>query len=457
VDRIDQMKTFISRTLTAGPIRLVLISLLFCPAALSQGSDPKPQDATKAILAAFDKYQVVGMGAAHGFKDQDDYILSLISNPAFSDKVNDIVAECGNRLYQGVLDRYIAGEDMPPNSVQQVWGNTTQQMCSLSGFYPQLFALVRQINQSRPANKRLRVLAADPPIDWNKVLTQAEYISIRNDRNSSITSVIMTEVLVKKHKALLLFGKDHLTHKDVGSSVANYEKTYPGITLTIFTHRGFGSNNPLDVHNDKLETRMKAWPIPSLVPIKGTWLADLDLSYYSDFITRSMAGVDIAEVADAYLYLGPRDTLSREKIPAEILDDKSYIEELNKRPWPFGQVDAEAIRKRRITITNHRFYEPTPESRTPDSQMPLAKFVGTYTGDPDGIAIIIDIHQGKLIAKMPMQQNGTGLLPVSDNRFRLEGLRGEGYLDFEIANGKVDGLTFEQTAGKPKIKLRWNP
>ena len=43
---------------------IVPVTLVFCPVALPQASDPKPQDATKAILAAFDKYEVVGMGAA---------------------------------------------------------------------------------------------------------------------------------------------------------------------------------------------------------------------------------------------------------------------------------------------------------------------------------------------------------------------------------------------------------
>ena len=47
--------------------------------------------------------------------------LSLIRNPAFSEKVNDIVFESGNSLYQPILDRYIAGEDVPFTEVQKVW------------------------------------------------------------------------------------------------------------------------------------------------------------------------------------------------------------------------------------------------------------------------------------------------------------------------------------------------
>src|SRR5208282_5740167 len=91
-------------------------------------SNPKPQDATNAILAAFDKYEVVGMGAGHGNKDLDDLILHLVRDPAFPTKVDDIAVECGNSLYQPILDRYIAGDEVPLSEVRQVWRNTTQAM-----------------------------------------------------------------------------------------------------------------------------------------------------------------------------------------------------------------------------------------------------------------------------------------------------------------------------------------
>jgi hypothetical protein len=64
--------------------------------------DPHPEDPIKAVLAAFDKYEVVGMGAGHGYKHLDDLILRLIRDPALPSKVNDIVVECGNSLYQSV-------------------------------------------------------------------------------------------------------------------------------------------------------------------------------------------------------------------------------------------------------------------------------------------------------------------------------------------------------------------
>jgi hypothetical protein len=61
------------------------------------------------------------MPQGHGMQDLDNFIFPLIHIPAFSEKVNDIEVEFGNSLYQPMLDRYIAGEDVPFTEVQKVW------------------------------------------------------------------------------------------------------------------------------------------------------------------------------------------------------------------------------------------------------------------------------------------------------------------------------------------------
>ena len=120
---------------------VLLFIIAVIPATIRAQTQPpaKPPDieaiaepAIPAILAVFDKYEVVGMLEAHGLKDVDDFILSLIRNPAFSEKVNDIAVECGNSLYQPALDRYIVGEDVPFAGVRKVWRNTSQSMCGMS-------------------------------------------------------------------------------------------------------------------------------------------------------------------------------------------------------------------------------------------------------------------------------------------------------------------------------------
>ena len=44
-------------------------------------NEVKPEDPTRAIIAAFNKYEVVGMDAAHGNKDLDDLMLHLVRDP----------------------------------------------------------------------------------------------------------------------------------------------------------------------------------------------------------------------------------------------------------------------------------------------------------------------------------------------------------------------------------------
>jgi hypothetical protein len=287
----------------------------------SRRNDVKPEDPTRAIVAAFNKYEVVGMDAAHGNKDLDDLILHLVRDPAFPNAVNDIVVECGNSLYQPILDRYIAGEDVPLSEFQRVWRDTSVSMCSVSGFYEVLFPLVRRINQMHSPTKRIRVLAGDPPVDWSRVKNQSE---VMLDRDDNIASVMEKEVLSKHRKALMLFGTMHLYHSNsvdpagLGSAVHRYEMKYPGVTFVIGMNIVSRAPIPTAVL-DEMIARTASWPVPSLVQnIKDTWLADVEKYYFS-------------QMADAYLYLGPVELMLAEPRPAEIFLDKDYMEELRRR------------------------------------------------------------------------------------------------------------------------------
>jgi hypothetical protein len=352
-----------------------------------KGTDPKPADATAAILTAFENYEVVGISAAHGNKDLDDFVLHVVRNSAFATKVNDIVVECGNSLYQQTLDRYIAGDDVPLAEVRKVWRNTTQPMCGVSAFYEELFPLVRRINQSLAPGKKLRVLAGDPPIDWSKVKTgrdfaQGQFLMVRD---ANIASVMEKEVLAKHRKALMLFGTAHLFHAE-STAVGIYEKKYPGVTLVIADHSGFGNWTPLAKYNNEFEARMASWTVPSLVlQMKGTWLLDLlDTTYSSGNVmfdgtdggklpsapakakgtfaeVPPEALLKFSEKVDAYLYLGPRDLLLNEPTPAAVFLDKDYVTELQRRAAIMGGgpiTDEANPKKVSERDSNTFFYDP---------------------------------------------------------------------------------------------------
>ena len=189
--------------------------------------------------------------------------------------MNDIEIECGNSLYQDLLDRYTSGADVPFREVRKVWRNTTQPPCGLSGFYELLVPLVRAINQKLPRDKALRVLAGDPPFDWDQIKNAEDLrkavLSLRRD--TSIASVIEKQVLAKHRKVLMLMGIFHMMHGT--GAVAMYERKYPNSTFVISELGTFGTN-PADLSNSPFA----AWPIPALARIKGTWMGRLDLSKF---------------------------------------------------------------------------------------------------------------------------------------------------------------------------------
>ena len=324
------------------------------PQTKPTGSEPTPEPAVPAILAAFDRYEVVGIPEGHGMKDLDDFILSLIREPAFSGKVNDIAVECGNSLYQPILDRYIAGDDVPFTEVRKAWRNTTQPMCGMSGFFEQLFPLVRAINQKLPPGKRLRVLASDPPIDWDQVKSSQD-IGKFSDRDPSIASVMEREVLSKHRKALMLFGNFHLMHGagvGAGNAVTIYEKDYPNRTFIISDLGNFDTGLPT-----LSSSSFASWPVPSLARAKGTWLGALGLGHFypPTVWTDNDCNVHdelpnneqkpMSDLVDAFLYLGPQDLRLTEPMPADIALDGDYMTESIRRMALMGMPGAGTLKE----------------------------------------------------------------------------------------------------------------
>jgi hypothetical protein len=339
------------RNARCGIVLLSLASIALLPqpsrAQVSAGhpvndtQDATPEPAIPAILKAFETFEVVAMPAAHGQKDTDDLILSLIRDPRFLASVNDIVVECGNVRYQPILDQYIAGENVPFTEVQHVWRDTTvQSMCGASGFYEQLYPLVRSLNQRLPATSRLRIVAADPPIDWSKIRSY-EDLTPFFDRDGSIASVMEREVLSKRRRALMLFGVFHLLHgggPGQGDAVTRYERHYPGRTFVISDFGYYGTGDePLGDANGP----GGVWP--SLLRTKNSRLGSLGLDSFmpSPLITDQDCNVadafagkpskTVADQIDAFLYLGPQRSLLTEPLPADIALDRAYRSEWLRR------------------------------------------------------------------------------------------------------------------------------
>jgi hypothetical protein len=117
--------------------------LLFAVVLLAYGltchaqNDPKPEKATAAVLRAFKTHDIVMLGEFHDNKQLYQWLGSLVATPEFADRVDDIVMEMGNSLYQKSVDGYVSGEDVSLEQVQKHgatwWARSVLNPLSMAG------------------------------------------------------------------------------------------------------------------------------------------------------------------------------------------------------------------------------------------------------------------------------------------------------------------------------------
>ena len=73
-----------------------------------------PADPATIILNAFRTHPIIALSEGQHWNEQGHaFRASLLRDPRLSKVVNDIVVEFGDAGYQGIIDRYIAGSDVP--------------------------------------------------------------------------------------------------------------------------------------------------------------------------------------------------------------------------------------------------------------------------------------------------------------------------------------------------------
>ena len=304
-------------------------------AGLLPSAEPRPGDSVKAVLEAFDKFPLVALVEAPGLEQEHEWILSVLRDPSFPDKANDIVVEFGNSLYQAVLNRYLSGEEIPRSQLCQLWQDSPYSpfLSWEAPVYERFFSTVRAINQSLPASRRIRVLLTAPAVDWAKMHTKQDFEAVtklQKPPKPVLATMVERDVLARGRKALVIGTGEHLFRRTEKNDLAEIEKLRPGSMLVVVPHLGFGGRAK------ELEAKLASWPRPSLAFLKGTWLG----AVYEDELA-------FEDVADAYLYLGPADSLTVSHPSPEIYKDDIYFAELYRRLKVQGGGSAEPLESAR--------------------------------------------------------------------------------------------------------------
>lgn len=332
-------------------LRLLLwMSTAVISAAQTVSSQPAvPIEPVAAILDAFRTYHLVAVGGAHGHEQGDAFALALVREPRFAAVVNDVLVESGNARYQDVMDRFVEGADVPAERLRQIWLNTTQPQ-AVSFEMPQLFRVVRAVNTTLPRGRRLRILLGDPPIDWDNIRTaeqlRAWQADAAHDRDRYAADLVRREVLMKRRRALAIYGAGHVFRRNVSHSLVSLLEAADTLkTFTIWTNTGSDL--------DAIQADVASWRVPSLALVRGTTLGAANFtSYFPPGMRAELPPewrVPMEDQFDAVLYVGPLSAMSAAGPVPPRCDDPAHAEQLRRMalsPWMKGLIDG---RKRKCT------------------------------------------------------------------------------------------------------------
>jgi hypothetical protein len=299
---------------------------------------PRREDSEPAAIlrAAWDRVPLVALGEAHAIKEHGAFLVSLIDGGAIANQLDDIVVEFGSADHQGIVDRYVAGEPVSASDMDRVLRDTTQLVVWDSPIYANIFSAVRRANQRRPASRPVRVVLGDPPIDWAGTQTAEDYRKIADERDRHFAAVVEREVLAKGRKALLLFGAFHALKRgpSLDTVGALLEQRRAGSVFVVMLYHGMGP------HSARVEAALSRGPRPGIILLSRSWIGSLPAR--SAFVLppalQLPAELKLRDIADAYLYLGPADSLTRAWPPSTVYEaEPEYLRELERRyPIVFG-------------------------------------------------------------------------------------------------------------------------
>ncbi|AZZ94964.1 hypothetical protein EUZ85_00430 [Hahella sp. KA22] len=280
---------------------------------------PVHEPATPALAALLRRRQIVGIGDAHGVAAILQWLIDSLRRPDIAPCLDTIVVEFAAARSQPLLDAYIAGEPGLEHKIDAVCSDTLHFCAWFAEVYRRFFQAVRQINQRLPT-PRVRVLAADPPIDWRAADAGRQWREAHQRREAHYQALIEREVIARNRRALLIFGAFHLLRNCPAGSTPEMDAASeinnpPGINGPPLASR---------LHNLGPEQSFYLWPhfghrpdvmavaqgegwqAPTLVHTARSALGALPFAALSQR-TPYLSERPVRELFDGYLFLGAVD------------------------------------------------------------------------------------------------------------------------------------------------------
>jgi len=334
---------------------VLALGVSLASAAVAALTPATPFDPTTVILDAFRTHPLVALSEGQHWNRQGHaYRLSLLRDPRLADVVNDIVVEFGDSRYQDVIDRYVAGADVPYDELRHVWEDTTATNFVFDiPIYEEIYRTIREVNRQRPAGARFRVLLGDPPIDWTTTPNETAILDFLYTRNAFAADLVRREVLARRRRALLLYADGHFFRKGEVTVpdwmvvkrqpeeplVSQLERTHPGTIFNI----GTPTTADLATH----QSDVASWRTPSLAILRDTALGAAPFGAVYGLNGPEFKDVRLQDQFDAVLYLGPPSSITLSELSKNRCTDARYMKMRVARmalvPW--GQYEISGLKE----------------------------------------------------------------------------------------------------------------
>lgn len=332
-----------------GPLALAFV-LLATATADAQSAAPGaaiPVEPIGAVLDAFRTHEIVAISDPHGNLQLQTFLLSLIRDARFPAAANDIVIETLSARYQDAIDRFVRGEDVPSDVLRKAWEDHTNT--GSGGQVEEMLRAVRTVNASLGSDRKLRMIAGDPPIDWDNVRSREDHRRWIELRDTYPADLIRRQVLDRRRRALVVYGQGHLQRRQI---VSNYDMSvWQEQTVVSLLERDAGARvfniwTLLD-RNTELPDEITSWRVPSLAIMQGTTLGAEDFGRYfrgladgTRFAVRNDVGsayqlvplpreawktLRMEDQFNALLYIGPPSSLTDGPMPTALCQDPQFV------------------------------------------------------------------------------------------------------------------------------------
>jgi len=322
---------------------VLAIALMVFPAVGAAADDP-----IDYIRRSLQEYQIVCLGeGGHQAGEPHQFLRRVLGDTSILKTVDVVIVEFAATNHQAVLDAYIRGEEISISELSKVWRDTGQSPHAPwdSPLYHELLKTIREGNLTLSPDERVRVVAGDPPIDWEKIETREEYSASRIPRDPFAASLAMEQAFHLGKRVLIIFGDAHLPRVPVGpeddlrnSLTSLILKEHPGAVRVI---------SYLDPENLRIDDRIDELVQDRIYVTADHWTgavnAELAFPDIYSLVTDEKTGQQswqniplysgylVRDLFDALIYIGPSSEWSYVPGSFDQEREEEYLKELNRR------------------------------------------------------------------------------------------------------------------------------